>query len=748
MAKQINVEFIAKNLGPHKNLTERIQVRCLELGIFATNGSGKTFLSRAFRLTDKTDLDITDSNRLLTLGENSGEFKVKITNNQEVGVSHELSINLGKDTLPIINNNTNYLFRVFNDDYIRENLEELKYKPNGQIDGYILGKELIDLSKEKKELEDNQTKLVLEEISLKSEIEKTKNELKNFSVHPKTIEFKNFTSSNLLDPNYSIVESETFRDLVKKNEKLKLFPDNLQDLTLLRLLIPNDTLENTANFLREVFTKSSIAAEFKKKIKEKQSFIEEGLNLLRGTSRSCPFCEQKLGNEAEKLIDQYVEYLSETEAIQIKKSNDLRSQLLSDKKNYSIAYKEVLRIQNDFNKYQKFIPSLSDKSLSSITNFSALNKDYEILEKEIENKKRDISISISNDEIMNSIESINKWIIDFNKAVEQNNQLIRLFNTIKNDTTSEKLNLNRRLCNSSFNELKTEQKNTIINIANLQNKITQLSSEISKKEQQHKVLRKEKVSSTFKHLLNKFFLDKYSFDGSTFCLKFQNHLLETNASDVLSSGEKCVVAFCYFVAEAHRIIKNESDYEKLFFIIDDPISSQDFHFVYATSQIIRNLNKLFNIQRLRLLLLTHNLEFMSIVIRNKIIEQKFILSNNKISRLGNELIMPYEEHLRDVYEVSSGVKSPSHTTPNSIRHILETICHFVSPDISSLEEFCKNVPGYSENEFLYSLIQDGSHGGIRMQKATTDDMVRAACEVVIDYVSNNFEGQIKVISAQ
>ena len=113
-------------------------------------------------------------------------------------------------------------------------------------------------------------------------------------------------------------------------------------------------------------------------------------------------------------------------------------------------------------------------------------------------------------------------------------------------------------------------------------------------------------------------------------------MLESNASDVLSSGEKNIVALCYFIAETHRTIENEGDYEKLFFIIDDPLSSLYFHFVYATSQMIRNLNKLFNVSRLRLILLTHNLEFMSIIIRNRIIEQKYIISNGLLENLGDE----------------------------------------------------------------------------------------------------------------
>ena len=52
------------------------------------------------------------------------------------------------------------------------------------------------------------------------------------------------------------------------------------------------------------------------------------------------------------------------------------------------------------------------------------------------------------------------------------------------------------------------------------------------------------------------------------------------------------------------------------------------------------------------LVLTHNIEFMSILIRNKIVDGRFILEKSNIKVLQKELIMPYEEHLRDVYYIT------------------------------------------------------------------------------------------------
>lgn len=746
MAKNISIELLTNNIGPHEALNTKLQTSSIEIGIYANTGSGKTFLSRAFRLITKKDLLPDDSNRLLTIGKTDGAFKVKITNTQEPGVIRELEMNLNRNASPVISKNTTgYLFRVFNDEYVTENLEGLKYRPDGQIEGYILGKEKIDLTKEKDELEKVKLELEGKEQQLKSKVTTAVEELGELSIRRNTVEYQNFSYNNLFNPDYNVTERESFDELVNQHNQLKSLPDNLQDLKNVELLKPTDTLSKITEFLKEQFSRSKIAEEFKLKVKQKQDFIETGVGLIDKSKNECPFCEQELKDEALKLIDQYLEYLSETEAQQIKKANDLFAQLNSENKNYSDVYKASVKLHNDYLKNQKFIPSLSESHLSELKDIKELDSYYKILQQALEKKKENITIAILTTEINEAVTQINKWLTSSNEYIQVNASIIQTFNDRKNNTNVERLELNRRLCRGRFNELKHAEDGLIKKVAELKSSIQTLEGDILQKEQSEKVSKKEKVVATFKALLSKLFGIKYSFDETTFCLKFQNHLLESNASDVLSTGEKSIVAFCYYIAETHKFIEKEEDYEKLFFVIDDPISSQDFHFVYATSQIIRTLNKLFNIPRLRLILLTHNLEFMSIIIRNKIIEQKFVLSNGKVTGLGNELIMPYEEHLRDIYSISQGTKTACHTTANSLRHILETINRFIAPDIE-LCPFCERIDGYEENEFLYSLMHDGSHGGIRLQKAYTDEMIKAACDVVINYVSKDFAGQIKLIN--
>jgi hypothetical protein len=744
MAKNISLEITTSNLGPHESLKTKLQSGSIEMGIYANNGSGKTFLSRAFRLSINNSLEPNDSNKLLTLGKSEGNFKLKILDSRKPGVNKTLEFQIKKDTTPIVKNDTGYLFRVFNEDYIKENLEGLKYRPNSEIEGYIVGKEKIDLSKEKGQLEKFKKNQIDLNNKLKNQLAASIEELDNLSIRKNTFEYQEINLENLINSRFSVKETDSFQELLTKHNQLKAIPDNIMDLKNVAVIRNTNTLFNLENFLTDSFSKSRIAEEFKLKVKLKQSFVETGVEFVNKDNTKCPFCEQKLEDSALNLIDKYVEYLKESEALQIKKADDLFSQLISDRKEYRHNYKETLKLNVAYSQYLGYIPSIEKNQLNHFKDIKELDLDYKILKDALEEKKQDISKSLNSDEIIKAIQNIKNWKINTNNSIELNDVLIAIFNSKKNNINKERLGLNRRLCNAKFNEIRGKEKPQILNISELEVVISKLTTEITQKEQSEKISKKQKVVNTFKSLLTIFFGSKYSFDDETFCIKFRNQLLKSNAGDVLSTGEKSVIAFCFYIAESHTVVENEIDYEKLFFVIDDPISSQDFHFVYATSQIIRTLNKIFSTKYTRFIILTHNLEFMSIIIRNKIIKQKYFLSEGEIKKLGNELIMPYEEHLRDIYKVAKGKSNPTHTTPNSLRHILETINRFTSPNLD-LIQFCEGINGYSENEFLFSLMHDGSHGGIRLQKAYTDIMIKSACEVVSNYIETNFGGQIKIL---
>ena len=69
-------------------------------------------------------------------------------------------------------------------------------------------------------------------------------------------------------------------------------------------------------------------------------------------------------------------------------------------------------------------------------------------------------------------------------------------------------------------------------------------------------------------------------------------LAKGQTGKVLSEGEKSIVAFAYYLGDAHIKVNSEEDYKRLFFIIDDSISSMDFSYVYSLSGVIREIQNI------------------------------------------------------------------------------------------------------------------------------------------------------------
>lgn len=282
----------------------------------------------------------------------------------------------------------------------------------------------------------------------------------------------------------------------------------------------------------------------------------------------------------------------------------------------------------------------------------------------------------------------------------------------------------------------------------LELELNKLQQSIVEKEQQARISRKEKVYETLEYFLNKFFTGKYSIDKDTFQIKFLGNNIGQKASRILSDGEKSIVAFCYYLASTHLKVSREDDYNKLFFIIDDPISSMDFHFVYAVAQSLRDIKAYFGITPYdRMWVFTHNLEFYSIVARNYIISNAYVMRPGKIERLKYQLLMPYENHLKDIVEIALGIQQPSHTTGNSIRHVLETISRFEYPE-KSLERYITENETLANNSCIFTLCQDLSHGLIRNQPPYSCEVLIEACKVVVEFMKLNYKGQIDAIQSK
>lgn len=742
------------NIAPLENLTREIKSSSLKIGVFANNGSGKTFISRLFRLTENHDKIILDedgkspTDKLLSFGKNSGSFSFSVTG-KDGTIKDNFRIEINKGIVPVISK-TKYIYHTFNQDYVEENIRALSYEKDSEITGYILGKVNIDL----KDDEEKIARILKEGEDLSKQIEDEINayvdeNISNIQNIRRLGEYKILDYQNVfkgIDQKiYSV--SKSFDELISDYNKIKSVPENLADIQKIdRLNIDFELLNEIRINLEKEYSLSSLAIDFKRKIKEKQDFVEAGMELLQKQQEksTCPFCEQELKDDAIQLIDNYTKYLTDTEAKTIKAlksySETLEKYLLIFKTLESVNIRRI----NEFNSFKtKYIPSCESIELGSI-NVELLKVDFLKLIERISEKLININVSVSiSQELIQNIEK-NKTLT--NKVIDSNNEEIESINFKKNRIGEESKSIRNEICRSAYNFLVDKHKVNIKNVLKLREDWVKLDGEIRQKREQQKVSKREKVASTIKTVLNYFFADKYTLDADTFRLIFNQNMLEKNqAKDVLSEGEKNIVAFAYYIGDTHLKVEREDDYQDLFFIIDDPISSMDFSHVYTLCGVIRDIHKIIDkLKWERLIIFTHNNDFMRVITSNNIVDKKLLLKNGELKDFNHNLTVPYINHLMDIYNIARNGSYPNHTTANSIRHIVETLTKFKNIEISSdsIADYLRiNIPNETKS---YTLINDLSHGGWRSEQAPiSDEDYIEVCETIIQHIENDFKGQIE-----
>lgn len=734
-----NIE--CNNLAPIEHLKREIKSPNLRIGVYANNGSGKTFISRMFRLLEGNNYFCPDD--LISFGSSKCNMATLIKDGDGNEVEN-FNLEIKKGVTPILPK-TNYIYHTFNSDYIEENVRNINFEKDGKsISGFILGKEFIDISEEEvklKGLEEEELKLsnTIEQ-SITNTIEEKLSFLPNLK---KVNEYQSITFDNIVKIESDIYEVDRdYEKALSQYNSVKSIPDDLADLNFIEVF--DFDFSEIINRLEEPFDLSKIAQDFKIKVQKKQRFIEDGLNLM--TDNSCPFCEQKFSTQALDLIEQYNTYLKDTEAQTIKSLQRDNSYIENIQKKISSIKNQINQVSIKFNEYtEKYILSMIGTRLNLIND--DISKSFDIyledFKKIIQEKIKNVTTNLSFPAISELEEKLQEFIL----IAKKNNSLIKELNDKKFNIKNENLGIRKIICKIVYNELRKANEENIINLRKTKKDIVIKKEEIAKMLERSKLDKKKLIASTTKLVLNSIFKDKYSFDEDTFKLSVKSvELRKEKLKNILSEGEKSVLAFAYYLGDTHHKIRSVSDYDKILFIIDDPISSLDFNYVYSICGVLRDLKKIFeDINHEKFLIFTHNTEFMRILGANKMLSKKLLLKNGELKDYSTNFTVPYINHLHDIYNISTGKTKPDHTTANSIRHVLETIVRF---------ENCSSDPStkeYIEEQFdkeksVYTLINDLSHGALRYdQPAITDDQFVEICTEVIKVIEREYSGQIDFI---
>ena len=726
----INVSLKINNIGPHSNLNFNSTLKNLLIGVYGRNGNGKTFISRCFRLFELTELErIKYTNQMLKFGENNGNFTFKINNEYA-------RIKISNNKIEV-ENNTNKLFYVFNSDYVNENLALRNYKPNGEIDGVILGKVEIDLTEET----NKRKELVKKGTELKSQFEKiiaeNKNEIKKFGITSSMKLFQEITYERVME---SILQNDAYDEAVNKLKSINSVPDDLKSINKLEFDFDLELFDKIQNILTTKYNVAKFKDDFKNYIKNNLDFVEKGMQLYEQKKGKCPFCGMELNEQAFNLIDDYSVYLQDQEAFIIKVINDylvhIDSEVNSLNNMISLIEKtksEISLYEHYFNKKNEFhYNELIEKIRLLISNLDniaiALNK-----------KKLNVAYDVDY-----SSKEPNLLIVEIVQLFKALEVIISVNNNLLINISKLKTEYKREVCKECVLKIRKENDSLVNELLTIREETIKVSEYIKKIEMGTTKSKKDLVANDLEKYIKIFFHEKYRFDKDKFYLSLNGTKLGDNTSFVLSDGEKSALAFAYYLANIHTIIKTVEDYNKIFFVIDDPVSSMDFHLMYEIIGVIKNLNGALDINHLKIILLTHSLEFFSTIIRNDFIKNSLVLEKGNLHVMKKQLIMPYELHLKDIYNVTQGVQI-MHTIPNSIRHVLETICHFEGLSKTELRKFLDENEEFSKKDYLYILFEDMSHGSVRFDIPYTEEEIKEACQAVVNFIERKYSRQLDLV---
>ena len=345
-------------------------------------------------------------------------------------------------------------------------------------------------------------------------------------------------------------------------------------------------------------------------------------------------------------------------------------------------------------------------------------------------------------------------------VVNKNNVLFEELAKLIGNSGEERKQIQNSSCKAFEEQFFKENEVAIEEIRALSTNRSKLIADIAlmKKTQGASVSARDRVVETFSMLLKRFFGDKYSFDGDTFKVRRNNKEMLRGGDRTLSDGEKSAMAFCYFLAQTHLRVQSNDEYGKIYFVFDDPVTSMALDYVYSIIQCLKFLrisaegeiqfNLESDLHKPKMLILTHNTYFFNVASMNRVVPSEGLyqlVSSSDCHELRSQraFATPHLLQLKDVLDVSKGSKTANHTTPNSIRSVVESMWKFCRPDLQKFEDFVRFLITDHNIEIKSVLINDLCHGGKFSDPPHNEEDIREAAKEAIAVVRKFAKGQIE-----
>lgn len=757
----------AKYLGPVLSLDGEVTKNAQNL-IFARNGAGKSFLSRAFRYLDShcQGMDISDAARNLVSDESldgTGTFSFS-RGTQAMG-----TLQLGKTGDIVSAQVDDTIFHVFSEDFVQDELRQRLFVIDGEIENEIsVDAENIKIKDAHEALEKAKKTEAEAFDKLSNDFDSAKiSELADKAgINKQLREYKALDFPSLIE---GVVEKPatpepSFADILKDLDSLKSLPSEPAYPSQVTLGRTDEIDLATLNSsLARVTSPSSVSETIKRKIEAHHEFYATGVEIVEQEDRStCPFCEQGIkGIDPKSVIDSYMAYFSDEEEKHRAELRVFFRALQSKEEDLDRNESDMARQKTRYDGLKRYVPSKKDTDLDdSEVAIQSAREAISSLKKVIEEKAQALSVVHSSAEsgLIDRIAALNKIIEASNTKAQE------LANAVEK-ADEERKTLQRSACSVFGTEFVMSRWIEIEALKLLQGDTKVKAGELSTLEKSNPSTKaRDRVAETFELLLREFFGQKYIFDKGTFTIKRGSHDMSLRGPHrILSDGEKTAIAFCYFIACIHRKVSANGDYQRLFLVFDDPVTSMSYDFVFAIAQTLKNLSISKQGQvsinpglidgnqhvRPELLILTHSSYFFNISLTNRVVADHAAFAlhpeNNvhKIARL-DAYVAPFQQQLRDVYETANG-RAPDYGTANAVRSVLEAVGRFCRPDkTKNLTDFISFLAGEEGMSLKSVLINSLSHGSYYDETPPPDD-ITLACKETIEVVEKYAVGQLEII---
>lgn len=480
-------------------------------------------------------------------------------------------------------------------------------------------KEISDIEKEVLQSEDNADNLWKEVESKKKNYKDQESKIDNFCTKSAR-KIKNLNSPQVAVPSYNI---NKFKEEISK---AKLLTDNeiekhkkqintdIKNALAINYQAINlrDLLRDTNSLLLKAVSEKEIISEISGN-NDKIKFAEDGLQ-LHEVNDKCAFCGNIVRKER---YEKLKKYFSADEVKEFKTEIETHVSLLEQKIQ---KIEDIQLSSSDF--YPEYFDEINRINSEFLVKQADILRFLETLKECSDNKLKEL-FEESNVLELKIPESLEEEIIQFNEIVLKNNEsdlitkketskdelrfneIKKLLDDFKYDDEKQKLTQLEADYNTKkavLEEKKYQKGNIQARIEELRSKIVGLQLQTRNEE-----ILAEEINKKLRLYVN-FDLEYLSDSGEKghYQIKCKN-TGEYRDITQLSTGEKNIIAFLYFIEKLGEVDNPKSNFDKII-IFDDPMNSNDDTMQYV---IIEELNKLIKClgAQDKILIMTHNNHF-------------------------------------------------------------------------------------------------------------------------------------------